>query len=49
MFKQAKAIVLTHTVTVKGDEMGCNQTTIVDIYANKSFEYTDMNTPGRVT
>ena len=49
MFKQAKAIVLTHTVTVKCDEMGCNQTTVADIYANKSFAYTDMNTLGRVT
>ncbi len=41
---KARTVSFTHKVTVSGDTMTYFETTLVDIYGQKSFEHTDGNT-----
>lgn len=44
MFNKAKTTGFTHAITISGDEMRYQQTTLLDIYGKESYEHTDMNT-----
>jgi len=44
MFNKAKTTAFSHTLTVKGDEMRYQETTVLDIYEKKSYDHTDVNT-----
>lgn len=48
MANKAKTVGFTHCVTVSGDEMQYQQTTLLDIYGKESYEHTDLNTLQRV-
>ena len=47
MHKKAKTTSFKHTMSIKGNELHYNETTMVDIYG-KSFEHTDTNTLTKV-
>ena len=47
MHKKAKTTSFKQTMTIKGDTLHYNETTMVDIYG-KSFEHTDTNTLTKV-
>jgi len=44
MFAKAKTTAFRHTLTVKGNEMRYQQTTVLDIYEKKAYDHTDVNT-----
>ena len=48
MFDKAKTTGFTHTLTVSGDTMRYQETTMLDIYGRQSYEHTDVNTLHRV-
>lgn len=48
MFRQARTIAFSHTLTVHGDTMTYSESTVLDIYDKKSFDHSDVNTLRRV-
>ena len=44
MFNKAKTTGFSHTITVSGDQMRYQQTTVLDIYEKQSYDHTDVNT-----
>ena len=44
MQEKARTIEFRHELTVEGDELKYNQTTLLDIYDKQSYEHTDRNT-----
>jgi len=48
MFRQARTIAFSHTLTVQGDTMTYAESTVLDIYDKKSFDHSDINTLRRV-
>ena len=48
MFRQARTLAFSHTLTVQGDTMTYSESTLLDIYDKKSFDHSDVNTLRRV-
>lgn len=48
MHAKAKTTSYEHTMTLVGDELHYTETTLVDIYGQKSFEHVDSNTLKKV-
>ena len=44
MFNKAKTTKFSHTITVRGNQMRYQQTTVVDIYDKQSYDHMDVNT-----
>jgi len=48
MFNKARTTGFTHSITVSGNEMRYEETTVLDIYGKRSYEHTDRNTLHRI-
>ncbi|MEH6567926.1 MAG: heme-binding beta-barrel domain-containing protein [Halioglobus sp.] len=44
MSNKAKTTAFTHSMTVIGNELRYNETTVLDIYDKRSYDHTDLNT-----
>jgi hypothetical protein len=44
MSNKAKTTAFSHSMTINGDELRYNETTVLDIYDKRSYDHTDVNT-----